>query len=35
MEAILKGDLPADPDTAAPQISQALKARLQGAPKRR
>jgi NAD(P)-dependent dehydrogenase (short-subunit alcohol dehydrogenase family) len=28
MEAILKGEQPADPDTAAPQIVQALKAQL-------
>ncbi|MGJ7917174.1 SDR family oxidoreductase [Massilia sp. LXY-6] len=30
MEAILKGGQPADPDTAAPQIVQALKSRLRG-----
>jgi short-subunit dehydrogenase len=30
MEAVLKGGQPADADTAAPQINQALKAQLQG-----
>ena len=30
MEAVLKGEQPADADTAAPQINQALKAQLQG-----
>jgi NAD(P)-dependent dehydrogenase (short-subunit alcohol dehydrogenase family) len=35
MEAILKGGQPADADTAAAQINQALKAQFQGTPKRR